>query len=629
MRAISHAHKLVGALAILASQAAAQKPPAVVASSPDVVEATIPELQAAMAAGKVTSVQLVDAYLARVAAYDARGPELNAMLRLNPRARADAARLDRERRDGKVRGPLHGIPIVVKDNFDTADLPTTGGLLALAGHHPREDAFVVRRLREAGVVILGKTNLHELAHGITSISSLGGQTRNPYDPTRNPGGSSGGTGAAVAASFAALGWGSDTCGSIRIPCAFNNLVGLRPTQGLVSRTGVMPLSHTQDIAGPLARTVTDLAIALDVSVAIDSTDPASRAVAGRAVPRFTDSLSKSALSGARLGVLTHYFADTDEEIRDTVRAAIAAMKALGAEVVDVRISGFDSLLAGSGVIPFEMKFDIDDYLAKHAGAPIRSFSEILEHGWYHEALEPRYRLRDTMKVRDSEPYKRALAKQAALRARLVVLFDSLRLDALVYPTMRQRPALIGDPQSGGTCQLSAHSGLPALSMPAGFTTDGLPIGMEMMGRPFGDARLVALAYAFEQAGTRRRPPPTTPRLVNGRAPMPVAFMTTAIVAPATARAQFSFDPLRNHLGYEVSVTGVAPERVQAVVLSRVDSTRTRVIHRLSGPGAVRRTGVVSLSAADRKALADGRLILSLFTDDRKTNLGDARLALPR
>ncbi|MEX2152077.1 MAG: amidase family protein [Gemmatimonadaceae bacterium] len=614
--------------ALLASHATAQKPPAV-ALRPEVVEATIPELQAAMAAGKVTSVQLVDAYLARIAAYDAQGPELNAMLRLNPRARADAARLDRERREGTVRGPLHGIPIVVKDNFDTADLPTSGGLLALAGHQPRADAFVVRRLRDAGVVILGKTNLHELAHGITSISSLGGQTRNPYDPSRNPGGSSGGTGAAVAASFAALGVGSDTCGSIRIPCAYNNLVGLRPTQGLVSRTGVMPLSHTQDIAGPLARTVTDLAIALDVTIAIDSTDPASRAALGRALPRFTDSLSKSALRGARLGVLTHYFADTDEEIRDTVRAAIAAMKALGAEVVDVRIPGFDSLLAGSGVIPFEMKFDIDDYLAKHAGAPIRSFTEMLERGSYHEALEARYRLRDTMKVRDSEPYTRALAKQVALRERLVVLFDSLRLDALVYPTMRQRPALIGEPQSGGTCQLSAHSGLPALSMPAGFTTDGLPIGMELLGRPFADARLVTLAYAFEQSGTRRRPPPTTPRLVHGRAPAPVAFVTTATASAATARAQFSFDPLRNRLGYEVSVTGVAPERVQAVVLSRVDSTRTRVVHRLSGPGAVRRAGAVVLSAADRKALAEGRLILSLFTTDRKTNVGDARLGLPR
>lgn len=619
---------LLFALVVIASNATAQSPrPA--ATSIGVYEATIPELQKAMQDGKITSAQLVDAYLARIAAYDQQGPELNAMIRVNPRARADAAALDQERRAGQVRGPLHGIPVILKDNYDTADLPTTGGLLALAGFRPREDAFVVRRLRDAGAVILGKANLHELAHGITSISSLGGQTRNPYDPARNPGGSSGGTGAAIAASFAAVGWGSDTCGSIRIPCAFNNLVGLRPTQGIVSRSGIMPLSHTQDIGGPLARTVTDLAIALDASVAIDSTDPAARAFVGRALPRFVDSLSTTALRGARLGVLTHYFADTDEEVGDTVRAAIQTMKTLGAEVMDIRIPGFDSLVAGTSVIPLEMKFDFNDYLAKHPGAPVSSLSEVIERGLYHAALESRYRLRDTMKVRDSEPYKRALAKQAALRERLLALMDSLRLDALVYPTMRQRPALIGDAQSGGTCQLSAHSGFPALSMPAGFTADGLPIGVELLGRPLGDARLVALAYAFEQAGSRRRPPPTTPRLVNGRAPAPVAFVTTASVSPATARARFSFDPLRNRLGYELTVTGAAPDRVQAVVLSRVDSTRTRVIHRLSGPGALRRAGAIPLSAADRKALADGRLILSLFTDDRKTNAGDARLEVPR
>lgn len=594
----------------------------------EVLEATIPEMQSAMKDGKVTSVQLVEAYLARIAAYDAQGPELNAMIRLNPRARAVAAQLDQERRTGRVRGPLHGIPIVLKDNYDTADLPTSGGLLAFASLQPREDAFVVRRLRDAGAVIIGKTNLHELAHGITTISSLGGQTRNPYDPQRNPGGSSGGTGAAVAASFAAVGWGSDTCGSIRIPCAYNNLVGLRPTQGLVSRNGIMPLSHTQDIGGPLARTVTDLAIALDVTVAPDPSDPASRALGERTLPNFAQALNANALSGARIGTLTHYFADTDEEIADTVRSAIRAMKALGAEVIDIRIPGFDSLLAGSGVIPLEMKFDIDDYLAKHPGAPVKSFSEMLAGGFFHEALEPRFRLRDTMKVRDSEPYKRALAKQVVLRERLVALFDSLRLDALVYPTMRQRPTLIGDAQPGGTCQLSAHSGLPALSMQAGFTADGLPIGIELMGRPLGDARLVALAYAFEQAGSRRRPPPTTPILVNGHAPRPVTFVTTTRTPSATARAQFSFDQTRNRLAYDVTVTGNA-ERVHAVVLRRVDSTRVRVIERLSGPGSMKTSGSIALSTANSKALREGRLGLSVFTQDGQNTSGSARLELPR
>jgi amidase len=593
----------------------------------EVVEASIPQLQSALKDGKVTSVQLVDAYLARIAAYDAQGPELNSMIRVNPRARAVAAQLDRERREGKVRGPLHGIPIALKDNYDTFDMPTSGGLLAFASLQPREDAFVVRQLRDAGVVIIGKTNLHELAHGITTVSSLGGQTRNPYDPQRNPGGSSGGTGVAVAASFAAVGWGSDTCGSIRIPCAYNNLVGLRPTQGLVSRSGIMPLSHTQDIGGPLARTVTDLAIALDATVGIDSTDPASRAVAGSPMPRFVESLSATALRGAKIGTFTHYFTDTDEEIADTVRSAIRRMRTLGAEVVDIRIPGFDSLIAGTSVIPLEMKFDIDDYLARHADAPVKSFSAILEGGFFHEALEARFRLRDTMKVRDSEPYRRALAKQVVLRQRIVTLMDSLGLDALVYPTMRQRPALIGDAQPGGTCQLSAQSGLPALSMQAGFTADGLPIGIELMGRPLADARLVAMAYAFEHAGSRRRPPPTTPALVAGRAPRPTTFATTATANAVTARATWVYDQTRNRLGYNLVLNGNA-DRVHAVVLQRVDSTRTRVIERLAGPGRTTASGSIALSAANSRALREGRLALAIFSDGAN-GLRSVRLALPR
>lgn len=598
-------------------------------SAVEVYEATIPQLQAAMAEGRLTSVALVDAYLARIAAYDARGPELNAMIRLSPRARVDAAALDQERRVGKVRGPLHGIPIILKDNFDTADLPTSGGSIALANLQPRNDAFVVRKLRAAGAIILGKANLHELAHGITTVSSLGGQTRNPYELARCPGGSSGGTGAAITASFAAVGWGSDTCGSIRIPSAFNSLFGLRPTQGLVSRDGLIPLAHTQDIAGPLARSVTDLAIAMDVTIGADSADPSTRALDGMTLPRFVDSLSATAMRGARLGVLTNYFADTDAEIADTVRSAIKAMKALGAEVVDVTVPGFDSLLARTGVIEYEMKFDLNDYLARHPGAPVASLSEILERGLFHAALEPRFRARDTMRTRDSEPYVKALAKRALVRARIVAILDSLRLDALVYPTMRQRPALIGDPQRGSTCALSANSGLPALTAPAGLTADGLPVGIEMLGRPFADARLVSLAFALEQSGPRRRPPPTTPPLVAGRAPRPVHFATTARASSAAAQVSFSFDPSRSELGYEVRVTGAPPQRIDAVVLRRADSTGAkRVIQRLSGPGAIHAAGKVPLNAIDRRALIDGRIVLSLFTGDPQMGVADARLEMP-
>ena len=595
----------------------------------EVHEATVTELQNAMAAGRATSVRLVDAYLARIAAYDQRGPELNSMIRLNPNARAEAQRLDEERRRGRVRGPLHGIPIILKDNFDTADMPTSGGSLALANHQTPDDAFVVRKLRDAGAVILGKSNMHELAAGITTISSLGGQTRNPYDPRRCPGGSSGGTGAAIAASFAAVGWGSDTCGSIRIPSAFGSLAGLRPTQGLVSRTGVQPLSHTQDIAGPLARTVTDLAIALDVTVGHDPADSATRVLQGRTVPRFSDSLSKDALRGARVGILMNYFTEADGEILDTVRSAIRAMKAAGADTVRVDIANFDSLLANTSVINFEHKYDMIDYLARTRNARVSSIADILATGLESGALEARFRLADSLGTRDSPAYRRALARQVAARARIMAVMDSLRVDALVYPTMRRRPVLIGDPQLGSTCGLSAQTGLPALSIPAGFTADGLPVAIELLGRPFSDVRLVAMGYAFEQLGSRRRAPFTTPALVNGRTPAPVTFSTTARAgsAGAAARATFSYDRAVAVLRYDVRVTGAGPARVEAVVLRRRDGAgRARVVHRLSGPGASVAVGVASLGPLERDALAAGQLLLSVVTSESPPV--DAPLVLP-
>ena len=613
----------VGLLVALASTAGAQgtqqrsAPPAL---SSMVVEATIPDLQRGMSEGRFSALDLARAYLARIAAYDQNGPALNAIIRVNPAAERDAMARDAERRAGKVRGPLHGIPVILKDNYNTADMPTTGSTLALASFVPREDAFLVRRLREAGAVIIAKSNLHELAAGITSVSSLGGQTRNPYDPRRCPGGSSGGTGAAIAASFAVVGWGTDTCGSIRIPAAFGSLYGLRPTSGLVSRNGVIPLSHTQDVIGPLARTVTDLAIALDITVGPDPADPATRALEGRGIPRFVESLNRDALSGARLGVLRNYLTGTDRDIADSIRATTRAMGARGATVVDVMIPDLDSLLAGSSVIAFEFKWDLMDYLAKWPGAPVTSLHEIIERGMHHEALDATFRARDTVQTRDSDAYRRALAKQAALRARLVALLDSLKLDALVYPTMQRRPVLVGEAQPGATCSLSAQSGLPALSLPAGFTNDGLPVGLELMGKPFDDARLVAMAYAFEQSpgGARRRVPLTTPPLVNGRAPAPGTYGARAGSAVAT----FRFDALRSELRYQVTVAASAARASQAVVLRRTDAggvgggePRVRVIQRLMGPGVASATGVITLGELDRRALGEGRLGILHVTAD--------------
>lgn len=579
-----------------------------------VFEQSIVELQASLTAGRVSSVQLVDAYLARIAAYDAGGPGLNSILRHNPRARAEAARLDAERKAGRVRGPLHGIPVVLKDNYTTVDLPTSGGSLGLAGLVTPDEGPVVGRLRQAGAIVIGKTNMHELAAGITSISSLGGQTRNPYDPRRCPGGSSGGTGVAVAASFAAVGWGSDTCGSIRIPAAYNSLFGLRPTQGLVSRTGVLPLSHTQDIPGPLARTMMDLAIALDVTVGYDPADSTTAVLRDRPPPRFVEALRSASLRGVRLGLLANYLGDADQDIRDTVRAAATAMKAAGAELVEVTMAGFDSLVAGTSVLNFETKFDLSDFLARIPGAPAGSLGELLDRGLYHDAMEVRLRRADTVSARDSEAYRKAMAKRTVLRDRVVAVLDSLRLDALVYPTMQRRPVLIGDPQAGGTCQLSSQSGLPALTAPAGFTADGLPVGLELIGRPFEDTRLVAIAGAFEALGARRRSPPFAPALVAGRAPAAVSFVSRARFGRGSAAGTFRFDPSRGELRYDVRLVGVPAELVQAVVLRRTrGGSPGPVIHRLLGPGELQRSGDVVLTGINRDALEHGELSMDLFT----------------
>ncbi len=581
-----------------------------------VYERSITELQEGLRAGRWTSVQLVAAYQARITAYDQKGPGLNAVIRLNPKARAEAAALDAERRRGSVRGLLHGIPILLKDNFDTHDLPTSASSLALAGLQPPDDGFVVKRLREAGAVILGKTNMHELAAGITSISSLGGQTRNPYDPMRCPGGSSGGTGAAIAASFAAVGWGSDTCGSIRIPSAFNNLVGLRPTQGLASRDGIVPLSHTQDIPGPLARTARDLAIALDVTVGHDAADPVTTVAQGWGRTAFTDSLTAFPLRGTRIAVLTNYMTgDIDGDIRDTVRAVTRAMQAAGATVVDVRVADFDSITANASVINFETDDDLQAYLRGIPGAPMVTARSILQRGLFHDAMGARIAMMDTTGNGDPSQYARNLERQKVLRTRMIALLDSLGVDAIAYPTSRRRPVQVGEPQPGSTCLLSAATGLPALSAPAGFTNDGLPVGIEFMGRPKSDVRLVGLAYALEQLLARRAAPSTTPALRAGLAPAPVTTATTLASGSARATARITYDAPANQVRYDVTVTGIAATNLQAVVLRRAPTggVGAPVIHRMAGPGMLRATGVFPLSGQDRAALLDGRLSVALFT----------------
>jgi amidase len=601
----------------------------------EVFEQSITDLQTAQTDGRVTSRGLVESYLARIRAYDQAGPRQNAVVALNPRALEDADALDRERAERGPRGPLHGIPVLIKDNFDMVGLPTTGGALGLATLQPAADAFQVKRLRDAGAVIVGKTTMHELAAGITTISSLTDQTRNPYDLQRVPGGSSGGTGAAIGASFAAAGMGSDTCGSIRIPAANQNLVGLRGTQGLSSRTGVMPLSSTQDIAGPLARTVTDLAIMLDATVGADPADAITAESAGKIPKSYREALQPGAFKGARVGVLRSLFgaAPEDEEVATLVMKSIEAMKAQGAEVVDIAVPGLDELLRESSVIGDEFKFDLADYLARQPNAPVKSLAEILDRGLHHIQLDATFRLRNAPSSRESEHYRQALVKRRAARAAVLAALEEQRLDVLAYPTLRRKPALIGEVQAGTTCQLSATTGLPAMSMPAGFTADGLPIGVELLGGAFTEARLLGFAYALEQATSPRRPPFSTPALVNGAAPRPTTFAVAVGATGAGAvstRVTLTYDRTTGILRYDARTTGLtAADGVLALTLQRSDGERPGpVVAHLLAPTQPFGAGMLTLRGRDREAFVAGTLYLHLYTRQVPLGAGRARLLMP-
>ena len=465
-----------------------------------------------MRAGKVTSRQLVEAYLDRIRKYDKAGPNINAFIALNPHALETAAALDEERRTKGDRGLLHGIPIVVKDNYATEDMPTTAGSKSLEGFETHRDAFMVKKLREAGAVIVGKTNLHELAYGITTISSMGGQTRNPYDPTRNPGGSSGGTGAAVAASFAAAGMGTDTCGSIRIPSSNNSLFGLRGTMGLSSRSGIVPLSMTQDIGGPLARTVTDLAIMLDATVGYDADDPITEDSRGHIPRTYLSWVGPRELGDTTVGILTPLFGTTpeDEEVGRLVRDAVRKFADIGASVVEVQMPGLDDLLQGTSVINAEFKFDLLEFLTRYPNAPVHSLGEIIASGKYDPAIDGVLKRAEAVPVRESDTYAASLAKRDAVRQQVWEAMGRAGATMLAYPTLRRKAAPIGQPQAGSNCQLSATTGFPSIAIPAGFTSDGIPVGFELLGTPYSEPLLLKAAYVWEQVLNTRRPPKTTP-----------------------------------------------------------------------------------------------------------------------
>jgi amidase len=599
----------------------------------DIFEASITDLQDALSSGKVTSRQLVQAYLARIAAYDQAGPRLNAIVALNPHALAEADALDRERRTKGPRGPLHGVPLLVKDNYDTAEMPTAGGTLALATSQPSVDAFAVKRLREAGAIILGKTAMHELASGVTTVSSLTGISRNPYDPARSPGGSSGGTAAAVAANFAAAGMGSDTCGSIRIPAAYQNLFGIRGTRGLSSRAGMVPLSSSQDIGGPLARSVTDLAILLDATVGPDPADPSTLGAGGKIPKSYLDALRPQGLKGARIGVLRAMFgaAPEDREGLQIADRALDAMRAQGAEVVEVQVPGMEDLLKDSSVIAYEFKFELADYLARHPGAPVKSLAAIIAGGLDHEEVDGRLRQRDAVQRQDSEAYRAALAKRRALHDLMVKVMADQRLDAIAYPTSLRKPPLIGGDDMGGgaTCQLSATTGLPAIAIPAGFTPGELPVGLELLGGDFAEPTLLRLAYGWEQSARPRRAPFSTPRLVQGRAPGPLG--STAVASRPggqgpKAEVRFKYDPTTGTLSFDAKVTRLGGDRVTAVTPQRREGQGPGpVIAQLVATGRTAGVGSLRLSARERADFLAGRLFIQLYTRAAPLGVGRADL----
>lgn len=603
----------------------------------DVLEKTIPELQAAMTGGGVTSRELVEQYLARIAAYDDRGPALNAMIAVNGRALDEAGALDRERIESGPRGPLHGIPLLVKDNFDVAGMPTTAGSIALAEWYPPDDAFQVARLRAAGAVIIGKANMHELAYGMTTVSSAGGQTRNPYDPFRNPGGSSGGTGAAVAANFAAAGLGTDTCGSIRMPSFHHALAGLRGTQGLTSRDGIVPLALTQDMGGPLAKTVTDLAIVLDATMGVDPADAATAATRGRVPDSYADFLEAGALDGARIGAVTWLLGDAPEDapVAAVIRGALAAMEQAGAEVVDVELPGIPDLLEGGSVVPAEFKFQLADYL-RTPGTPVKSLREILDLGLYHAAVEERYRMSENARGLDDPDYLASLARREPLREAVTAFLDDERLDALAYPTLRRTAAPIGVPQHGNNCALSATSGLPAIVVPAGYAADGMPVGIELLGRAWDEGALIRLAYSYEQLTRHRRAPATTPGLLADHAAVvetewtatPAALATTADTG-VTARARFAWRPATRQLRYAVTVFGATGDDVLSAHLHRgAPGEVGPVVLVLPIGGSTRASGTLTLTAAERDAFESGALYFDVHTREHRNGAARVQVDAP-
>jgi amidase len=486
-------------------------------------EASIESIHAAYRSGATSAVSVTQAHLDRIAAYDRKGPALGAVIMTNPQALADAAALDEHwRKTGALVGPLHGIPVLAKDNYDVAGLQTTGGSAALLGWVPPKDATVIAKLREAGAIILAKTTMSEWARGgLDNINSvLPGFARNPYNTAYATGGSSGGTGAGLAASFGTVGLGSDTWGSIRNPSSNNALVGLRPSWALVSRAGMIGLYDARDTAGPMARSVADLAALLDVIAGVDANDPATAAAAGKIPPSYKAFLDQDGARGKRLGVLRQAFppAATDPQVVVLLERAIADLQRAGAEIVDpFTVPEFDQFPPRPHP-QSEVRAAIERYLATTAPSLPKTIAAIVASGKFHPLHEVGLKVAASAPSPASDPIVRDLeAFEIRMHEAYLGAMDRARIDALILPVASFPPKLNGDRNTtptGATTWIASGLHWPAAVVPMGYTYEDLPSGLQIIGRPWTEPLLIEIAYGYEQATHHRKPPAATPPLAR-------------------------------------------------------------------------------------------------------------------